>query len=753
EFSLKTSPPQAKELFLNSKAVIECVISGDVKKEVEGATVSWTVGGRTQTSSITHGGVKQTGSAFTKTSTLTITESVWFSGEEVMCLASSGRKTISEKIRVRKGATRPSITIYKTDKSVRDSDTVSLVCEVSGSDLGDVYIMWQENFGQYLEVKDANMENDTQLRRVTTLKTEFSLKISPPHVKELYMGRGAVIKCVLSGDNRKVVEGATVSWSVGGNPQTSGITLGGVEQTGSAFTKTSTLSIPESVWFSGKEVICSASSGHKTTSEKISVRKVATRPSITIYKPDESVSDTDTVSLVCEVSGSDVRNVSILWQENGGQYLEGDSTATIQHGRTRIVLSTLTVTGQQYNSSKYTCVVKDANMENDPELRKIITSKRKDSSHPSNSDENPAIKRQNIPVHCMNLKFFLVIKNITEGSNYSINHAHLSSCYPSVTDLSEGVHHTGVSAGISPPKIRLEEFGQSIMCVIEGFYPKDLTIKWKKDDREVRGLDWKTSTSDSGFYKAVSVLQEDVASSSPGTIYTCEVTHAGSTYSEHMSSKAGFSLKISPPHVKELYMGRGAVIKCVLSGDNRKEVEGATVSWSVGGNPQTSDITLAGVDQTGSAFTKTSMLSIPESVWFSGKEVICSASSGHKATSKKISFRKGATRPSITIYKPDKSVSDSDTVSLVCEVSGSDVRNVSILWQENGGQYLEGDSTATIQQGRTLIVLSYLTVTGQQYNSSKYTCVVKDANLENDPELRTITSKRKDSSHPCSASD
>ena len=45
---------------------------------------------------------------------------------------------------------RPSIIIYKPDKSVSDSDTVSLLCVVRSSDLATVYVMWQVNSGQHM---------------------------------------------------------------------------------------------------------------------------------------------------------------------------------------------------------------------------------------------------------------------------------------------------------------------------------------------------------------------------------------------------------------------------------------------------------------------------------------------------------------------------------------------------------------------------------------------------------------------------
>ncbi|KAL7849727.1 hypothetical protein SRHO_G00190760 [Serrasalmus rhombeus] len=798
--SLKINPPPAKELFINQRAVLECVLSGDSRKEVEGATVSWTAGGRSPaTRDVRVGGVTQAGSAFTKTSTLTLEESVWFSGTEVICYTSVDQRTASEKISVKRGGQRPSIVIYKPDKTVSDSDSVSLVCEVSSSDLANVYVMWKVNGGQYIEgnslttinkndnklivlsyltvtgqqynsaeitcaVKDANIQNDFQPRTSSPSKTnspptirlvEFgqsimciiedfypkslrikwkkndrevrgrdwkttendsgsyravsvlevnlassspgtkytcevthegktysdnlssrvqsSLKINPPPAKELFINKKAVIECVLSGDSRKEVEGATVSWTAGGrSPATRDVRVGGVTQAGSAFTKTSTLTLEESVWFSGTEVICSTSVDQKTTSDKISVKRGGQRPSIVIYKPDKTVSDSDSVSLVCEFSSSDLANVYVMWKVNGGQYIEGNSLTTIiQNYNTLIVLSYLTVTGQQYNSAEITCAVKDANIQNDFQPR---------TSSPSKTN--------------------------------------------------------------SPPTIRLVEFGQSIMCIIEDFYPKSLRIKWKKDDREVRGRDWKTTENDSGSYRAVSVLEENLASSSPGTKYTCEVTHEGRTYSDNLSSRVQSSLKINPPPAKELFINQRAVIECVLNGDSRKEVEGATVSWTVGGSPVTRDVRVGGVTQAGSAFTKTSTLTLEESVWFSGTEVICYTSVDQRTASEKISVKRGGQRPSIVIYKPDKTVSDSDSVSLVCEVSSSDLANAYIMWQVNNGQYTEGNSTATIiKKDNTLIVLSYLTVTGKQYNSEKFACAVKDANMKinNTPAIHTTS--------------
>ncbi|KAI4903977.1 hypothetical protein NFI96_002325 [Prochilodus magdalenae] len=230
-----------------------------------------------------------------------------------------------------------------------------------------------------------------------------------------------------------------------------------------------------------------------------------------------------------------------------------------------------------------------------------------------------------------------------------------------VNHLNKTEKTSTVVQGPTPPTVRLGEFGQSIACIIEDFHPDaNVNVKWKKDDREVQGKDWIIKGKSSGFNKAVSVLEANQTASSPGTKYTCEVTHGGKTFTNDLTSTAHFSVKVSPPQAKELFIHREAVIECTISGDVKKEDQ---------------------KNYTGTA---------------------------KESNSKPLS---------VTIYKPDKSVSDAEAVSLVCEVSSSDLGDVYIMWQENGGQYMEGDSTTIMgKKGSEQIVFSSLTVSGQKYN-------------------------------------
>ncbi|KAG9263918.1 hypothetical protein AMEX_G22084 [Astyanax mexicanus] len=302
--------------------------------------------------------------------------------------------------------------------------------------------------------------------------------------------------------------------------------------------------------------------------------------------------------------------------------------------------------------------------------------------------------------------------------------------------------------GHSSPVIHVGEVGQSIMCLIEDFSPKKRSIKWKEDNQEVEGIDWESIENPTGSFKAVSLLQAN--QTSKDTKYSCEVTHAGLTYVQHLSSKDKFSLNINPPPEKDLFAFNKAVITCVITGDNKNEVEAANVSWTFGGQTRASTAT-DNVKETTAPFTKTSTLNISQSEWFSGSEVKCSTERDKTPFSEKIQVKKGGERPSVLFYKPENYVRDTDKVSLLCEVSSSDLGDVYIMWQKNGGEYMKGSSTVRINDNT---VLSYFTVSGREYNNknNKFICAVKDANMKNDSTPRiNITSTSKFVCPPCPA--
>ncbi|KAL7861233.1 hypothetical protein AOLI_G00175820 [Acnodon oligacanthus] len=329
------------------------------------------------------------------------------------------------------------------------------------------------------------------------------------------------------------------------------------------------------------------------------------RPSIVIYKPDKTVSDSDTVFLICEVSNSDLSKVEITWLENGHQENDSISKTVIKKGNSTVALYCLTMTGEKYKKGTFTCAAKHASMP------KYIQPEQVSTSNTSQSAPSvPFVVSQCSPSPDGFLTLGYVTSGFfpteslrfswTDGSGGAVSDAVQYPAVKAQGDQFTAVSHVRVQlvegraetvtcrvehpAGNrdqditvranSPPTICLLECGQSIMCIIEDFYPKALSIKWKKNDREVRGQDWKTTENDSGSNRALSIIEESLAPSRSGTRYTCEVTHAGRAYRENLVSRGPSPVQPplittaqpwqanSPPNIR--LEGFGQSIMCVI---------------------------------------------------------------------------------------------------------------------------------------------------------------------------------------------
>lgn len=99
QISLKLKSPQVKKLFAEHEAVIDCVVTGDSDKAVEEAEIEWRVNdvGLRSGAKITNGTLSP-GPPYSKTNTLTLKDTEWFSSQSVTCSTKKGQKPNPDKI-------------------------------------------------------------------------------------------------------------------------------------------------------------------------------------------------------------------------------------------------------------------------------------------------------------------------------------------------------------------------------------------------------------------------------------------------------------------------------------------------------------------------------------------------------------------------------------------------------------------------------------------------------------------------------
>ncbi|KAJ8363038.1 hypothetical protein SKAU_G00118690 [Synaphobranchus kaupii] len=146
------NPPKVRELFINSQAVLDCIVTGTERAAVEGADVTWKPSAKDATRQESQ--VTEYKGLFRKTSTLTLKQEHWFTEGKVQC---SVKQKNSEKPAIEKsvspngkGLKVPTVVI-NTPPEEGSSEFVTLVCVVTGFTPRDVYVMWTVGNRSYEE--------------------------------------------------------------------------------------------------------------------------------------------------------------------------------------------------------------------------------------------------------------------------------------------------------------------------------------------------------------------------------------------------------------------------------------------------------------------------------------------------------------------------------------------------------------------------------------------------------------------------
>ncbi|XP_064179715.1 immunoglobulin mu heavy chain-like isoform X4 [Anguilla rostrata] len=403
EVTLK--PPKMSELFVNNRAVLDCVITGGEKAAVEGASVTWTPSGTG--TSINEGQITKDGHVFRKTSTLTLGQARWFTEQNVQCSVqqqNSDKPAITKSFsRNNSGLKAPKVVIYTTSEE-EDSEFVSLVCVVTGFSPRDVFVMWRVDDGSYEEgITSEPVESKhgtfsvTSFFKVPTAKWKSQSKVAcnvkhvsvangavaitksvsratdppclevtlnPPKARELFVNNQAVLDCVITGGDEAAVEGASVTWTPSGTSKESQTT-----RHGHVFRKNSTLALGQEHWFTEKNVQCSV---QQQNSEKPAIKRSFSRntsglkaPKVVINTPSEE-DGSGFVSLVCVVTGFSPRDVFVMWRVDDGSYEEGITSEPVESKNDGFsVTSFFNVSTAEWKSqSKVACNVKHVSVDN-----------------------------------------------------------------------------------------------------------------------------------------------------------------------------------------------------------------------------------------------------------------------------------------------------------------------------------------------------------------------------------------------------
>uniref|UniRef100_A0A3B3QBA0 Ig-like domain-containing protein n=1 Tax=Paramormyrops kingsleyae TaxID=1676925 RepID=A0A3B3QBA0_9TELE len=203
-------PPRVKEMFIDNRAVLECIITGE-DKAVKEAEVTWMLDSVQETDKITQTGPEKADHLFRKSSILTLAVNDWEGGKTVKCsVQQKGGPTITKTLSFgQKGTTTPTVSIQTpSPEDLNGKSEFFLLCLVTGFYPKEIYIMWQVNEGEYEEgitgepVQTGDKYSVTSLFRVSKVDwdkgTKYncnarhayqkgSLSVSPLRLTPLYL--------------------------------------------------------------------------------------------------------------------------------------------------------------------------------------------------------------------------------------------------------------------------------------------------------------------------------------------------------------------------------------------------------------------------------------------------------------------------------------------------------------------------------------------------------------------------------------
>ncbi|XP_070836823.1 immunoglobulin gamma-1 heavy chain-like [Chaetodon trifascialis] len=298
---------------------------------------------------------------------------------------------------------------------------------------------------------------------------------------------------------------------------------------------------------------------------------------------------------------------------------------------------------------------------------------------------------------------------------------------------------------MAPPKVTLLSMPsgdtQTLVCTIENVFPKELTVKWKKDANSVNGFStWESSLR----YSAVSVLKVKKPDWDSQAVYTCEVTHKEQIYTKK-TSKAPITVTLNQPSPKDIFSSNQAKLECIVTGQSETDVNETKIFWQIDGQKVTDNIA-----ESTKGKIKTSTMTRSRTEWLRVNKVRCSAIRDDMTeVNQDLTVQPGDGRkPSVTVHVLPEEVikqGDSAEVTLVCLVSSPVQQDYYIAWSEHSGQktgiYNYGINSLPQKTKNGYSVTSVYTTTKEKWNSPelKFECNVWPAGSNDSTTVREVS--------------
>ncbi|XP_067334572.1 uncharacterized protein [Channa argus] len=250
-------------------------------------------------------------------------------------VAADGRVTVTSQLHVPQAE-------WKTEKV--------FTCEVSDRSLST-------KVRKDISLFSASMSCDAKKRE--DHMPSIRVTLNRPSPKEMFNNKQAVLECVITGQNKTIVNEAEIKWQIDGKN-----VIGTSEPTkpdGKEHSKSSTLTRSPTEWAKVNKVSCSAVREDMTpVIRELTVNKGDGSEPKVIVLPQENMNNPSEITLMCLVSSPVLQDYYITWSEDEGHsnrnYVDGINFPPQKTQSLYLVTSVYTTTKQKWdNITMFNC--------------------------------------------------------------------------------------------------------------------------------------------------------------------------------------------------------------------------------------------------------------------------------------------------------------------------------------------------------------------------------------------------------------
>ncbi|XP_058868380.1 titin-like isoform X2 [Acipenser ruthenus] len=621
----------------------------------------------------------------------------------------------------------------------------------------------------------AVMHRNTMTNKTVSLCTacssiEPTIHLQKPTFEAIFKGERISADCVVVG-----LKDSTVSWVVDGREQDS-TSVDNTLNRNNTQNITRQLTVSAAQWKSYSKVSCKVT--HPCFTKEASITKEtgpSKNPVLELLRPSEDQLGADSAELTCIITGFFPSDIYVKWQkgdkEIGPDNYKNNPVAPENGGVSYSMVSRLTIAKNEWTTrNTYRCMAAHGTewFEAKTSDNLFACSSIEPTIHLQKPTFEAIFKGERISADCVvvGLKDSTVswvvdgreqdstsvdntlnrnnTQNITRQLTVSAaqwkSYSKVSCkvTHPCFTKEASITKETGPSKNpvlelLHPSEDQLGADSAELTCIITGFFPSDIYVKWQKGDKEIGPDNYKNNpvAPENGgvSYSMVSRLTIAKNEWTTRNTYRCMAAHGTEWFEAKTSDNLFACSSIEPtihlqkPTFEAIFKGERISADCVVVG-----LKDSTVSWVVDGREQDS----TSVDNTlnrNNTQNITRQLTVSAAQWKSYSKVSCKVT--HPCFTKEASITKEtgpSKNPVLELLRPSEDQLGADSAELTCIITGFFPSDIYVKWQkgdkEIGPDNYKNNPVAPENGGVSYSMVSRLTIAKNEWTTrNTYRCM------------------------------